>query len=104
MQRTRRPHPNAARPRLPPSSALSWLPIAARWAPGLRKARPAGAPFLSRPRSLRGNHGRALLSGESKARIVRKKRGVDMHHVELALIERGERPAQDIGDFEDAHD
>jgi len=27
-----------------------------------------------------------------------------MHHVELALIERGERPAQDIGDFEDAHD
>jgi len=41
---------------------------------------------LFEQRVIRGNHGRALLSGESKARIVRKKRGVDMHHVELALI------------------
>ena len=58
-----------------------------------------GTPFvvmqvLFEQRVIRGNQGRALLPGESKPRIVREKGGVDMHHVELALSERGEGSAQ----------
>src|SRR5258707_1158688 len=49
---------------------------------------------LFEQRVIRGNHGRALLPSESKARIVREKGGVDMDHVELASSERGERLAQ----------
>jgi len=59
-----------------------------------RQQRHVVMQVLFEERVVRGNYGRALLSGESKPCVMRQKRGMDVYHVEFARSQLRKRSAQ----------